>query len=77
MRRNMELIEAILGIFEGQDKSWAGRPHPPEGIRQDIFDYHLALCEQAGFIAVQRKSGEGQKFQLTWHAHEALEKMSR
>ena len=34
MRRNMELIEAILGIFEGQDKSWAGRPHPPEGMDQ-------------------------------------------
>ena len=76
MKRDRQLIRAILEYLAAQPGAWAQRPEPLAGCESvEIFTYHLSLCEQAGFVAVRRASGKSQKFQLTWTGHEALDAM--
>ena len=72
MRRDRVLIRAILEFLRGADSPWVGRRElrAVEAPRPDILDYHLSLCEQAGFVVVAREPGRDQRFQLTWTGHE-------
>ena len=69
MHRDMTLTRAILVCLRDHDSSWLARPQlvvPVPTDNPDILDYHLNLCEQAGFIVVRRGTGQPPQMQLTW-----------
>ena len=77
MKRRQELIRKILEWFEKVDSPWSDLPDtladPCDGQLLDaaVIQYHIDLCEQAGFIRV--KPGEKPQIQLTWAGHEELD----
>ena len=75
MRRNLDLIKAILLWLEQQPDPWCEPPSVIEGFKHDRVDYHLNLCEEAGFIRRNRPGARPQRVQLTWKGHEELERI--
>ncbi len=77
MQRRQEVILKILAWFEKVESPWSDLPDaladPRTGKSLDaaIIQYHVDLCEQAGFIRV--KPGSRPQVQLTWAGHEELE----
>ena len=43
-------------------------------VRPDV-SYHIDLCEQAGFMTVQRTSGVSYPISLTWQGHQELARL--
>ena len=42
-----------------------------------ILDYHVVLCEQAGFVVGDHKHGRDTRWQLTWQGHDHLDENLR
>ena len=77
MKRDMELIKQILKYVEQNDKN-DGRLLPaPEfpDYGENEVSYHIDLCEQAGYITVQRTSGGSFLRSLSWQGHNALDEL--
>ena len=75
MRRDKTLIRTILERLAQQDSPWMERDRVLDGLGEqvDALNYHVSLCEQAGYVVVRRRTGEAQQLQLTWEGHEVLE----
>ena len=77
MKRRQEVILKILAWFEKIESPWSDLPDtladPCDGQLLDaaVIQYHIDLCEQAGFIRV--KLGQKPQAQLTWAGHEELD----
>jgi len=77
MKRRQEVILKILKWFQNTDSPWTDVPDtladPCNGQLLDaaVIQYHIDLCEQAGFIRV--KPGETPQVQLTWAGHEEID----
>ena len=79
MRLSEQLIKGILEYIEQNDKG-DGRPladpELPDYTPAEV-DYHIALCEQDGFITVQPTSDRPWLRSLTREGHEELERLRR
>lgn len=73
MRRNRVLMRRLLAYLTESERPWAPRPETPEGVEEDVLDYHLSLAEQAGWVIVRRKPGQAPQFQVTWQGHDFIE----
>lgn len=74
MKRDLELIHEILRHVEEHEQ---GKPIRVTiaGRQQIEVERHIALCAEAGFIERIKNSGPSAVRRLTWHGHEALDKL--
>lgn len=77
MPRYQKLIRLILEYVE---EHGTGRPLAPpefdEYTRTEI-NYHIGLCDQAGYLEVRKTSGNHPRYRpvsLTWNGHEQLKR---
>ena len=72
MKRYKRLIRTILSYVECHGNEEGGLA-PPEvsGFTPVQVQYHIKLCEQAGYIETQ----SGYPRSLTWSGHDALDAM--
>ena len=75
MRRNLELIQAILCWIEDQPDPWCEPPTLISGFEPARIAYHLDLCAEAGFIRQSPKTVKPSHVQLTWDGHEKLNQL--
>ena len=74
MKRQRELIRAILQWLSDQPESWAAQPKTLDIYTEPaVVEYHFTLCEQAGFI---RRGNPSHDVQLTWKGHEKLQELT-
>ncbi len=77
MKRDMELIYLILAYAEEHgDLNNRKRCVPNfDEYDPDYIDYHVRLCEEAGYLKASWPSGNrrGHVQRLTWQGHEALD----
>lgn len=71
MQLQMSLIRQILASLESSQDPWA-QPRTPSYDKR-VVDYHVDLCEQAGFI--RRRDGS-RMVQLTWTGHIKLAELN-
>ncbi len=77
MRRQMAVVHAILRWFSGHAEPWAPFPELADSPAQDVVQYHVDLCMQAGFVQKQpHTSGQAPRWQLTWAGHEMLDTLN-
>ena len=77
MQRHMKLI---LKLLEHATDQTNGEIHPPEisGYSHEQVQYHVELCEQAGYMEVRKINSKRRRYRIvsvTWQGHEALEKL--
>ena len=74
MQRKMELIYRILGYIAEQDTyGLIEFPSFPDYSAGEI-EYHILLCEDAGFIETCKDGGGRKRIKrLTWAGHQAFE----
>lgn len=70
MKRYMTLIRAVLEYVECHGDSEFLSPPEVDGYTPAQVDYHIQLCEQAGYLETQ----SGYPSALTWEGHNALDK---
>jgi hypothetical protein len=79
MKRDMDLIRAILFRIERSDTTGSGRPDVIfERHSQEKVSYHVLLAAQAGFIKARDLTNSGSKLDvrpihLTWAGHEFID----
>lgn len=77
MERDMKLIKRILKYVECNAKN-DGRvldvPEIPDYGTEQV-EYHIDLCDQAGFLKVQRTADISYPVALTWQGHEMLNEL--
>ena len=75
MKSHAGLVRAILERLEAQPGTW-GTIRLPADVQYSIetVDYHLVLCQQAGFIIHGGEPRNG-CYQLTWEGHQHLAKL--
>ena len=77
MRRNMDLLRALLLAVEGNDDPYALVNPRIEGHGEPEICHHIALLDDAGLITARDRSAIGIYFwsagQLTWAGHEFLD----
>lgn len=80
MKRNIELVIAILEYLEARNDSHMVEIVPIEGYENPIIMYHQILIENAGFTFSERVVSKSTPervimsypFDLTWKGHEFL-----
>ena len=73
MTRRMNLILAILEWLSKQPGVWATLPKTLAEYPEDVMEYHIEMCVQAGYI---NRSVETSGYtRLTWQGHDKLEKL--
>ena len=71
MKRYMALIHIILGHIEQHGNGRLSPLLEVSGYTPEQAEYHLALCEEAGFIRPKAVPA-GVAWLLTWQGHEEL-----
>ena len=81
MKRDMSIIRQILQYAEEHcNGEFIEAPTLP-GSDWKIVHYHIGLCGEAGYMAVQKVSGAEEVHQryaigsLTWIGHDALDRL--
>ena len=79
MRRDKKLIKKIL-LYVRKKANGDPIPYPSfDEYDQRVVNYHVTLCEEAGFIRAARGSASeiiaaaDEIGPLTWHGHEQLD----
>lgn len=79
MPRDMKLIWKILGYVSDEDHSYGGEisiPNYEQHARGKVL-HHLILCEEAGYIELNKEEKGSKKptsiKRMTWAGYEALE----
>lgn len=82
MKRNFEIIRALLFYFESKDTSEAIENPQIDCFESRSITYHCRLLYDAGFLRCEPvKSASGDRiirvipFELTWDGHEFLDKI--
>ena len=77
MKRDMHLIKRILKYVE-KNSGNGQLLSPPDiaGYDDDIVEYHVRLCIQAGYINTAPQS-ENALRELTWDGHNALAELRK
>ena len=76
MRRNLELIQAILSWLESQPHPSCETPKTLDGFKDAmIVSYHVDLCVEAGYIEKSDRSLYPPQVRLTWAGHEELDRI--
>ena len=79
MQRKMKLIYKLLEYMECHGRGEGLLPLEISGYTDAEVNYHIGLCQQAGYMEVQGVSGKEEPFKryamlnLTWAGHEALD----
>jgi hypothetical protein len=77
MKRDMELIRAILIEIERDRPADVSLPIKVQGYNDEQVNYHLILLHEAGLIDALSFSGSGKEDvipkRLTWAGHEFLD----
>ena len=79
MKRDMDLIRAILLLVEVESSGYAPQNLEVEGYTQEEIGYHISLLGEAGLAVVHdvtdfgSKSPTGKIIRLTWAGHEFLD----
>ena len=79
MKRDMDLIRAILLTIESNPSGFARQPIEIDGYTQEEIGYHAILLGEAGLAKVVNLTSHGSKSpeaiitQLTWAGHEFLD----
>ena len=68
MKRCMSLIHLVLEYAEKEATGGLLAPPRLPGHSEEQVEYHVLLCEQAGFLT----TSEGYILHLTWRGHEEL-----
>ena len=76
MKRDMTLIKLILEHVDSSRPDRRGFLDHPEfpGYDDELIEYHVRLCTDAGFV---RTNNTGHIIEMTWHGHDALDKLRR
>ena len=69
MKRDHDLVTAILSKIEARGRPWIGRDTVKDLADPGPLDYHIQLCEDGGLI----ESTEDGDLRLTWAGHDELE----
>ncbi len=79
MKRNMDLIKAILKYVEQNDKNDGRHLSPPEfpDYTDQQVSYHVELCRQANYVEVLPTGGGAFLRSLTWSGHNALDELKK
>ena len=72
----MNLIKAVLEHVEEHGNGKALPVLKVDGHNAKEIEYHLQLCEEAGYVASQ-SAIDSVYYRLTWAGHEALEQLRR
>ena len=78
MQRKMKLIYKLLEYVECHGTGEGLLPPEISGYTDTDVNYHIGLCNQAGYLEVEDVSGKEEPFKryamfnLTWAGHEAL-----
>lgn len=79
MKRDMELVRAILLYIEHSDSGVVSEVSKLEGYDDNIVAYHVNMLVEAALLAGIEYSGHGRSFpnwaevRLTWAGHEFLD----
>ncbi len=76
MPRDMELIRMILIYVRNHAKSGSLVFPSFAGYEKGMVDYHVMLCEQAGYLQLNEETLDEERLilNLTWAGHEFLSK---
>ena len=88
MKRDLELVMKILEFVEENSTLDQGVKVSLEGYDADQVDYHVLICEEAGFLVFSKRIMPGQgsvrvvpnpEFvgRLTWNGHDELSELRR
>ena len=81
MKRHPKLIRKLLEYAERQTSGGFYEAPECSEYAWEVVHYHIGLCGQAGYFAVQQISGAEEPHvryalgSLTWLGHEALDKL--
>jgi hypothetical protein len=73
MKRDMELVRAILLAMEAPSHDFAPHPFTVAGYDQDVIGHHLWLMEQGELITASDMTGMGEASCITWKGHDFLD----
>ena len=75
MRRQMKLIGMILAHVEKSRQASEICLPDFKDYRTCDVEYHVQLCEEAGYLHVSVNSGVGSRLiaQMTWQGHDVLD----
>jgi len=77
MKRDMDLVRAILIALEKTDSAGKYQQFSIDDISEEVLSYHIKLLHQAGLIEAHDASGCNEfkwyPVSLTWDGHEFLE----
>ena len=79
MKRDMDLVRAILLKIESSDSGYAPRDMSSEGFSEEQVGYHVFIMIEAGLIMGPdvttrgSSSPQGMATRLTWQGHEFLD----
>ena len=82
MKRDFDLVRALLLQFEAKEDSLVVEKPIVEGFSYELVSYHCRLLHDAGFLRCEPiKSSTSERvirvlpFELTWEGHEFLAKI--
>lgn len=77
MKRDMELVKALLEHLGATGAPSLARPIEITGFDDDSVDYHTSLCADAGYIEIESpfRDTPPVMLRLTWQGHDFLEKL--
>ena len=68
-----ELILLILRYTRENAISTRAMPDPDfEGFTREQVQYHIRLCDQAGYLVVRQSGKRSRIIELTWNGHKTL-----
>ena len=73
MDRHDELILLILRYTRENSTGRRLLPDPDfEGFTREQVQYHIRLCDQAGYLTVRQSGRRSRIIELTWKGHDKL-----